>query len=215
MRRTVSVATVVGLLCVPQITMTQQQPTTARRTSIAGGRHALDSGVFILQLGRELRSDNRKLGLRLSLEYKRQNVRRGGRQWLASDTGPIVGRNTTETHRMRVAGVWLSASYAPVQWWVRPYVIAALGLQDSYWTAERSALDSEVYAGATWPSLPARTWSHGWFGPAWSGGLGVSMPVGRARVFGEARIVAPLLANGPAESPLYHITLPLTFGVRF
>jgi hypothetical protein len=196
-----SAAIVAGMLLLPDATRAQ--------TFVAVGHDFRDSEKFSLQLGRELLGEKRRLGLRLSLEYARRDAQRAGERWVSIDSG-LLTRATTFAQRSRTAGLWLSASYTPIRWYVAPYMLVSAGVEDGLQSFETPALDSITTNGVALPTMDALSAVHSSFGPAMRARVGVAVRLRKFRVFGE---VTPLIFWPKGDYSFRDRSV--TLGVRF
>jgi hypothetical protein len=201
MRRTIGIAVIMALALGPNAAHGQ-------RNVIAAGRTNYDEAP-VLQLGRELRADNRRLGLRIHVDYLKHDVTRQSGVYFPSDTGPFITRTATYDTQRRSMGLWASATYAPFSRRLKPYLMASVGVQDHFWHFERSALDSATIDGVAWPNMEASFATYTSVETAVRTGAGVSARIAKLRLFVEAQ------NNGlPYPKRLDRWSL-LTVGLRF
>jgi hypothetical protein len=185
-----------------------------QRTVVAASEGVL-SGDFDYSIGRELLSPNRRLGLRLSLDYARSRVSRYHFMSGISDSGRIVTRPAESESQRRGAGARLALTYAPFRWVVRPYVTVGVGVQDYYSYFRTSAVDSATIDGQTWSALPERTMATSELGPTLEGGLGISSHFGRFGAFVELKGREGYSASGRGGVRIGTTRYPMSFGIRF
>jgi len=167
-------------------------PTAAmgQRNVFAVGRDSWNEASLVVQLGRDLLSEKRRLGLRADVNYARLDVSRAGWMYGSAHDGPVVRRKINVDQRSRAIGLWLSGSYMPMKWRVAPYVVGGIGLQDSYHHIGIPATDSVTVDGVFFPGTNDYGEHRSRFGAALNGGVGLRIHLGFLRLFSEMRQTA-------------------------
>jgi hypothetical protein len=183
-----------------------------QRTVVAASEGVL-SGDFDYSIGRELLSPNRRLGLRLSVDYARSMSRYHVMSGI-NDSGRLVTRPAESESQWRSAGARLALNYAPFRWVIRPYVTVGIGVQDYYSYFRTSEVDSATIDGQTWSALPEHAMATSALGPTLEGGLGVSSHFGRFGAFAELKGREQFSPSGRGVR-VGTRSYPISFGIRF
>ena len=188
----------------------QARPEPAGRFLVGGGLDPLsneldDAGARAFQLGYERRLGDSRFGLRLE-----------GSRWSRTTRFDALVDGTRESafRARRVEAVSLLGTYRfGAVGRVRPYALAGVGLQHSSvrtetdWVMQPLSVPGGLGGRKVVLSPPRRVTA-----AAYTGGLGLDVPVGRLSLFLEGRAT---VTPGGADRAGQSVVTPLTVGFRF